>query len=58
MRVNADRESCIGSGQCVLDAPDVFDQDDDGVVSLKTAPRRQRPRRTSAGRPPCARRWQ
>jgi ferredoxin len=37
MRVHADRDSCIGSGQCVMNAPDVFDQDeDDGVVSLKT----------------------
>jgi ferredoxin len=37
MRVHADRDSCIGSGQCVLNAPDVFDQDEDeGLVSLKT----------------------
>ena len=37
MRVHADRDSCISSGQCVMTAPDVFDQDeDDGVVSLKT----------------------
>jgi ferredoxin len=37
MRVHADRDSCVSSGQCVMNAPDVFDQDeDDGVVSLKT----------------------
>ena len=36
MRLNADRDRCISSGQCVMAAPDVFDQDDDGVVSLKT----------------------
>jgi len=37
MRVHADRDSCIGAGQCVLSAPAVFDQDeDDGVVFLKT----------------------
>ena len=37
MRVHADRDSCVSSGQCVMTAPDVFDQDeDDGVVSLKT----------------------
>jgi ferredoxin len=37
MRLNADRDRCISSGQCVLAASGVFDQDDDGVVSLKTA---------------------
>jgi ferredoxin len=37
MRVHADRDSCVSSGQCVMNAPDVFDQDeDDGVVFLKT----------------------
>ena len=35
MRVIVDKERCIGAGQCVLLAPDVFDQrDDDGVVIL------------------------
>ena len=35
MRVHADRDSCVSSGQCVMNAPDVFDQDeDDGVVIL------------------------
>ena len=38
MRVHADRDSCISAGQCVMSAPDVFDQDeDDGVVSVKVA---------------------
>jgi len=33
VRVTADRDLCIGSGNCVLTAPDVFDQDDDeGLV--------------------------
>jgi ferredoxin len=37
MRVHADRDTCIGAGQCVMSAPAVFDQDeDDGVVLLKT----------------------
>ena len=37
MRVHADRDSCVGSGQCVMNAPGVFDQDEDeGLVSLKT----------------------
>ncbi|GAB3844910.1 ferredoxin [Dactylosporangium cerinum] len=29
MRIIADREACIGAGQCVLSADTVFDQDDD-----------------------------
>ncbi|GEB47995.1 MULTISPECIES: ferredoxin [Streptomyces] len=32
MRVEVDRPRCVASGQCVLVAPDVFDQDDDGIV--------------------------
>jgi ferredoxin len=33
MRVSIDEDGCIGAGQCVLAAPDVFDQrEDDGVV--------------------------
>jgi ferredoxin len=34
MRIKADREVCIGSGQCVLTEPRVFDQDDEGLVAL------------------------
>ena len=35
MRVTVDQDKCVSSGQCVLNAPDVFDQrDDDGVVVL------------------------
>ncbi|GAA5039974.1 ferredoxin [Thermocatellispora tengchongensis] len=34
MRVRVEVERCIGAGQCVLSAPGVFDQDDDGVVTL------------------------
>jgi ferredoxin len=29
--VRIDQTRCIGSGQCVLAAPDVFDQSDDGL---------------------------
>jgi ferredoxin len=36
MRINADTEVCVGSGQCVLTEPTVFDQDDDGIVVLLT----------------------
>ncbi|WP_327298322.1 MULTISPECIES: ferredoxin [unclassified Streptomyces] len=34
MRVTADREVCVGAGLCALTAPEVFDQDDDGVVTV------------------------
>ncbi|GAA1515453.1 ferredoxin [Nocardioides humi] len=34
MRITADSERCIGAGQCVLVAPEVFDQDDDGTVVM------------------------
>lgn len=27
-------DRCIGAAQCVLTAPDVFDQDDDGFVEV------------------------
>jgi ferredoxin len=37
MKITADRDRCIGAGMCVMNAPDVFDQDDDGVVVLLTA---------------------
>ncbi|GLW05699.1 ferredoxin [Microtetraspora sp. NBRC 13810] len=37
MRVFADQDRCVGSGQCVLTAPAVFDQrDEDGIVTLLT----------------------
>ena len=34
VRVTADRDVCIGAGMCVLTAPDVFDQSDDGLVEV------------------------
>jgi ferredoxin len=34
VKVAGDREVCIGAGMCVLTAPDVFDQDDDGIVTV------------------------
>jgi ferredoxin len=37
MRVTADREVCVGAGMCVLSAPELFDQDDDGIVSLRSS---------------------
>ncbi|WP_414711119.1 ferredoxin [Pseudonocardia sp.] len=38
IEVSVDRDSCVGAGQCVLSAPAVFDQDEDGLVEL-TNPR-------------------
>jgi ferredoxin len=33
MNVTVDQERCCGAGQCVLIAPEVFDQrDDDGIA--------------------------
>lgn len=38
LRVDVDRERCIGAGMCALTAPEVFDQDpDDGRVLLPHA---------------------
>jgi ferredoxin len=34
VRVAADRDVCIGAGNCVLTAAAVFDQDDAGLVVL------------------------
>ncbi|MDT0433594.1 MULTISPECIES: ferredoxin [Streptomyces] len=34
MRMTADREVCVGAGLCALTAPEVFDQDDDGLVTV------------------------
>jgi ferredoxin len=35
MEISLDIDKCCGAGQCVLAAPDVFDQrEDDGVVVL------------------------
>jgi ferredoxin len=34
MQVSVDQNKCIGAGNCVRTAPDVFDQGDDGFVEL------------------------
>ncbi|GAA4213035.1 ferredoxin [Actinocatenispora rupis] len=35
MKVLLDQDSCVASGQCVMAAPDVFDQrDEDGIAVL------------------------
>jgi len=39
VRISVVPDRCIGAAQCVLTAPDVFDQDDDGfVVVLDSRP--------------------
>lgn len=38
MKVAVAKDKCIASGQCVMTAPDVFDQrDEDGIVELLDA---------------------
>lgn len=38
MKIIVDEEKCCGAGQCVLLAPDVFDQrEEDGIVILLDA---------------------
>jgi ferredoxin len=38
MKVTVDQDKCIGSGQCVMLTPEVFDQrDEDGIVVLRDA---------------------
>ncbi len=38
MKVTVDQDKCVSSGQCVLNASEVFDQrDEDGVVVLLDA---------------------
>ncbi|MFD6277127.1 ferredoxin [Streptomyces sp. NPDC060209] len=34
MKVTLDQDKCVASGQCVVAADDVFDQDDDGIAVL------------------------
>ena len=34
MRVSANPQHCIGAGQCVLIAPEVFDQSEEGTVMV------------------------
>ncbi|MFI6575514.1 ferredoxin [Nocardiopsis sp. NPDC050513] len=38
MKISVEEDRCCGAGQCVLLAPEVFDQrDDDGIVVLLDA---------------------
>lgn len=37
-QIEVDTDRCVGAGQCVLSAPDLFDQDDDGIVMVLEEP--------------------
>lgn len=37
LRLSADPQVCAGAGQCVRAAPDLFDQDEDGLVVVLRA---------------------
>ncbi|MDY7086240.1 MAG: ferredoxin [Actinomycetota bacterium] len=38
MKIHADTDRCVGAGQCVLTAPDIFDQDDEAIVIVLDQP--------------------
>jgi ferredoxin len=52
VHIAVDESRCIAAGQCVLNAPDVFDQrDDDGIVELldeRPPPDQREPARRAA----------
>jgi ferredoxin len=57
MRLCADRSVCIGSGNCVLIAADLFDQDEDATVVLLTdtpSPAQEEPAREAVARCPSS----
>ena len=35
VRVTIDTDVCIGTGNCVFNMPDVFEQDEDGVTRVR-----------------------
>ena len=37
MQVSVDRDRCMGSGNCVVECPEVFSQEQDGTVILLDA---------------------
>ncbi|MFY1679856.1 MULTISPECIES: ferredoxin [unclassified Streptomyces] len=53
-RISVDTDKCIGAAQCVLTAPEVFDQDDDGFVALlQEEPQGQEERSARMARSVC-----
>jgi ferredoxin len=52
VRIQVDREVCIGAGNCARTAPELFDQDDDGTVVLlqdRPAPAQEEAAREAEG---------
>ncbi|WP_031170665.1 ferredoxin [Streptomyces durhamensis] len=49
MRIEVDRERCVGAGMCALTAPEVFTQDDDGFSEVLAG------RESAAGEHPMVR---
>jgi ferredoxin len=37
MKVHVDQDRCVGAGNCVVQAPAIFDQGEDGIVILLQA---------------------
>ena len=37
LQVEVDRDLCLGSGNCVFEAPGAFELDDDGIASVLDA---------------------
>lgn len=44
LRIVIDRESCVGYADCIAEAPDAFDLDEEGVVVFKDPGAASRPR--------------
>ncbi len=36
IEINIDRDTCFGSGECVLAAPTVFELDDSGIARVRS----------------------
>jgi ferredoxin len=36
MKISVTQDACVGAGQCALVAPELFDQDDEGIVIALT----------------------
>lgn len=54
MKITVERDRCIGAGQCVLNAPELFDQDDEGtVVVLDEQPSREQEPAARAAKHAC-----
>ncbi|GGS31680.1 ferredoxin [Streptomyces humidus] len=39
IEIEVDTDRCVGGGQCVIVAPEIFGQGDDGIVTVLRLPR-------------------